>query len=111
MAYKRKALHPSFGIARLRKSRGARFRELVDYVAGCSTLDPAAMAFTLMIRRLHHPSPGCPSQCHDPSCALCATTVVSQYPGNDDSLLDVYYQAYREVEVCLGAGREKISVA
>jgi hypothetical protein len=110
MICKREALYPSFGIAKLRNSRGFQFGELVDRVASCSAFDPIAVAFTLMIRRLRHLVPGTVSHCHDPSCALCAAAVVAQYPGDEDSLLKTYHQAYHEIEFCLGV-REKVSAA
>jgi len=109
------ALHPSSGIAQLSTSRGLRFQELVRCVASCSALDPIVMAFTLMIKRVNHPVSEAGSHCDDPSCALCAAAVVAQYPGSDDSLLEIYHQAYSEIELCLGAlqqkKREKAAVA
>jgi hypothetical protein len=110
MPCKTEVLYPSFGIAQLRNSSGSRFRELVDRVASCSAFDPVAMAFTLMIRRLRGLAPESAHLCHDPSCALCAASLVTQYPGDEDSLLETYHQARCEIEFCLGV-REKASVA
>jgi hypothetical protein len=111
MVCKREALYPSFGIGKLRNSRGPRFRELVDRVASCSAFDPVTMAFSLMIRRLRRLIPESAPHCHDPSCALCAAMIVAQYSGDDDSLLETYHQAYSEIEYCLGISYEKASVA
>ena len=115
MIDRKEALHPSSGVARLSNSRGLPFQELVWRVASCSALDPVVMAFTLMIKRVNHLVSGADSHCDDPSCALCAAAIVAQYPGSDDSLLEIYHQAYSEIELCLGAlqqkKREKAAVA
>lgn len=107
MACKIESLYPSFGMAQLRNSRGTRFRALVDWVSSRSVVDPEAMAFTLMVRRIRRLTPELATHCHDPMCMLCAAEVVARYPDSDESLLAIYHQTLDEIETRLGLMRER----
>jgi hypothetical protein len=97
------ALYPEGSLRRLGASIGRSWQELVEWVSTLPEVHPEAMAFGLMIRRLHH-SLGLGSSVHgfSPTCKSCAAETVAHFHGNEAELLAAYDKALTEINASLG---------
>jgi hypothetical protein len=91
-------LFPSRAIEGLQDLRSAGWVSLVSSVIGLEAVNPARIAFVLLMVRLG----GCTS-CQSDSyramrgCLQCASTTVKRYKGSDQSLIDLYNDAKQDV--------------
>ena len=91
-------LFPSRGIENLRNMRGIPWENLVTGIQELDPVDPARIAFVLMMVRLS----GCTS-CQSDSframrgCILCSTTTIKRYKASDQTLIDLYNEAKKDV--------------
>ena len=91
------SLYPAFGVGMLRSQRDQRWAKLVDSIGTLPTSDPRSIAFTLTMRRLRRRGNLDQHLCRDPSCAICATHVVASFEGNEQELVDFYYNNLNEI--------------
>jgi hypothetical protein len=91
-------LFPSRAIELLSTLRGDRWENLVTNVVEQEPISPEQIAFVLFMVRLS----GC-STCQSDSframrgCILCSSTTIKRYKGSDQNLIDLYYEAKKEV--------------
>ncbi len=98
MVISKQLFFPFFGLLKLRRQRGERWMELVDWVSALPRSDPHAIAFTLTMRRLNRQTG---SRCSDPWCATCAAQAVERFEGSEQELLALYWQNVDEVKYTL----------
>ncbi len=97
-------LFPPHAIPRLARSRGERWRELVERVNSLPPDDPECLGFSLMMIRLD----GCLS-CETDSframrgCTACALQTLHRFKGSDQDLLQRYHKAVQDVRAYLAA--------
>ena len=91
-------LFPSRAIDPLRKLRGDRWEQLIDSMVEVEPMSPERIAFVLFMVRLG----GC-TTCQSDSframrgCILCSSTTIKRYKGSDQSLIDLYIEAKKDV--------------
>ncbi len=91
-------LFPSRMIENLHELRGEKWKKLVSGLVDLDPSNPDKIAFVLMMVRLS----GCAS-CQSDSframrgCVLCSTTTIKRYRGNDQTLIDLYEEARKDV--------------
>ena len=91
-------LFPSRAIESLQALRGEKWEELVKNVVNLEPGDPARIAFVLMIVKIS----GC-TTCQSDSyramrgCSLCSNTTIKRFKGSDQSLIDLYNDAKKDV--------------
>jgi hypothetical protein len=91
-------LFPSRAIENLQALRGEKWEELVKNVVKLEPGDPARIAFVLMIVKIS----GC-TTCQSDSyramrgCSLCSNTTIKRFKGSDQSLIDLYNDAKKDV--------------
>ena len=91
-------LFPSRAIESLQVLRGEKWEELVKNVVKLEPGDPARIAFVLMIVKIS----GC-TTCQSDSyramrgCSLCSNTTIKRFKGSDQSLIDLYNDAKKDV--------------
>ncbi len=91
-------LFPSRAIEPLRKLRGGGWEQLIDSVAALEPMSPERIAFVLFMVRLG----GC-TTCQSDSframrgCIVCSSTTIKRYKGSDQSLIDLYNEAKKDV--------------
>jgi hypothetical protein len=91
-------LFPSKAIEILSGIRGEMWDKLVYSLNDLESTNPDRIAFVLMMVRLG----GCAS-CQSDSframrgCILCSTTSIKRYKGSDQSLIDLYNEAKKDV--------------
>lgn len=105
-------LYPDYGVRRMRKLWGAAWRRLVDSVTSLSPVHRKAMAFTLMMRRMHaHTRTEGSGLCAEPGCALCANDALAHFAGSERDLLEEYYRTLDEVNGFLAQQRRVAAAA
>ena len=108
IAPKAEIIFPPKLIPHLRDLRGDEWRVLVDRVTPLSEMDPASLAFSLLLIRLD----GC-LKCYAGSykfmrgCQLCAVQTITQYKGSDSQLLKEYQRAQVDIDDYL-SGRRRV---
>jgi hypothetical protein len=91
-------LFPSMAIEALRDLRGEQWKNLVSSLLELEPANPARVALVLLLVRIG----GCTS-CQSDSframrgCVLCSSTTVKRYKGNDQTLIDLYIEAKKDV--------------
>jgi len=91
-------LFPSRAIEPLRNLREEKWAKLVDSLLELEATDPARIAFVLLMVRIG----GCVS-CQSDSframrgCVVCSTTTIKRYKGNDQTLINLYNDAKKDV--------------
>jgi hypothetical protein len=91
-------LFPSRAIETLRNLRGERWENLVSSLIDLESTNPDRIAFVLMMVRIG----GC-SSCQSDSframrgCILCSNTTIKRYKGSDQTLVDLYKEAKKDV--------------
>jgi hypothetical protein len=91
-------LFPSRAIESLRDNRGEKWQIFIDSLVGLDPINPDVIAFVLMMVKIS----GCAS-CQSDSframrgCILCSNTTIKRYKGTDQALLDLYYEAKKDV--------------
>ncbi len=105
MALNTLSLFPKFAVRWLRSKRGERWAELVDHIHTLDSLEPQAMALSLMMRQLKEDHKIAQSLCDDPRCAVCASQVLDSFNGSEDELLALYNQNLGEIKYALGSMR------
>jgi hypothetical protein len=91
-------LFPSYAIEPLRNLRGERWESLICSLLQQDPISIERIAFVLFMVRLS----GCTS-CQSDSframrgCVICASNTIKRYKGNDQSLLDLYDEAKRDL--------------
>jgi hypothetical protein len=91
-------LFPSRAIEPLRKLRGDRWDRLVGSLLDLEPLSPERIAFVLFMVRLG----GC-TTCQSDSframrgCVVCSSTTIKRYKGGDQSLIELYHEAKKDV--------------
>jgi hypothetical protein len=91
-------LFPSRAIESLQALRGEKWEELVKNVVMLEPGDPARIAFVLMMVKIS----GC-TACQSDSframrgCGLCSNTTIKRFRGSDQSLIDLYNDAKKDV--------------
>jgi len=91
-------LFPSRAIESLRNLRGERWENLICSLIESEPMSPDRIAFVLMMVKIG----GCAS-CQSDSfrsmrgCMLCSNTTIKRYKGNDQSLLELYSDAKKDV--------------
>jgi hypothetical protein len=91
-------LFPSRAIEFLCNVRGERWENLVNRLMGLEPTNPDRIAFVLMMVRIG----GC-ATCQSDSframrgCILCSSTTVKRYKGSDQTLIDLYNEAEKDV--------------
>ena len=91
-------LFPSRAIESLQALRGEKWEELVKNVVKLEPGDPARIAFVLMIVKIS----GC-TTCQSDSyramrgCSLCSNTTIKRFKGSDQTLIDLYNDAKKDV--------------
>jgi len=91
-------LFPSRAIESLRDLRGEPWRKLVSGLIDLEPVHPKRVAFVLMMVRIS----GC-AACQSDSframrgCVLCSSTTIKRYKGNDQTLIDLYNEAKKDV--------------
>jgi len=91
-------LFPSRAIEYLQDLRGEGWKKLVRSLIDLEPTDPERIAFVLLMVRIG----GCAS-CQSDSframrgCVLCSSTTIKRYKGNDQTLIDLYKEAKKDV--------------
>lgn len=91
-------LFPSRAIESLRNLRGERWENLVSSLLELEPMHSDRIAFVLMMVRIG----GCAS-CQSDSframrgCMICSSTTIKRYKGSDQTLIDLYYEAKKDV--------------
>ena len=91
-------LFPAYVIPAVRKSRGAKWQQLVDRVLSLPESHEEVLAFMLLMVRIN----GC-MECETDSyramrgCQACALQTLRRYKGTDDDLLAAYDGALNEI--------------
>jgi hypothetical protein len=91
-------LFPSRAIESLQTLRGEKWEELVLNVGKLEPADPARIAFVLMMVKIS----GC-TTCQSDSyramrgCSLCSNTTIKRFKGSDQSLIELYNDAKKDV--------------
>jgi hypothetical protein len=91
-------LFPSRAIEMLVNIRGEHWENLLNSLVNMEPTNPDKIGFVLMMVRLS----GCTS-CQSDSframrgCLLCSTTTIKRYKGSDQTLIDLYTQAKKDV--------------
>jgi hypothetical protein len=91
-------LFPSRAIELLRSIRGEQWENLVSGLVDLEPTDTARIGFVLMMVRIG----GCAS-CQSDSframrgCILCSSTTIKRFKGSDQTLLDLYDEAKKDV--------------
>lgn len=91
-------LFPSRAIEPLRKLRGDRWEKLIVNLLELEPISLERIAFVLFMVKIS----GCTS-CQSDSframrgCVLCSSNTIKRYKGNDQSLIDLYAEAKKEV--------------
>ncbi len=91
-------LFPSRAIDGLRNLRGEDWQSLIDKISDLESTHPDRIAFVLLMVRIG----GC-TTCQSDSframrgCVLCANTTIKRYKGSDQSLIDLYIEAKKDV--------------
>jgi hypothetical protein len=89
---------PSRTIEGLQDLRGEKWEELVKHVVKLEPGDPARIAFVYMMVKIS----GC-TTCQSDSyramrgCGLCSSTTIKRFKGSDQSLIDLYNDAKKDV--------------
>ncbi len=92
-------LFPPYAIAPLSDLRGPEWQALVKRVAALPETHPESLAFSLMMMRLD----GCLT-CETDSykamrgCVQCAVQTIRRFKEDDDTLLNLYAQARRDLD-------------
>lgn len=95
-------LFPSRAIEPLRKLRGDQWESLVNSLVELSPTSPERIAFVLFMVRIG----GC-TTCQSDSframrgCVLCSSTTIKRYKGSDQSLLNLYEEAKKDIDTFL----------
>jgi hypothetical protein len=95
-------LFPSRAIEPLRNLRGDRWEHLISSLIELEPMSPERIAFVLFMVRLG----GC-TTCQSDSframrgCVLCSSTTIKRYKGSDQSLIDLYNEAKKDVIIYL----------
>ncbi len=107
MASRTQTLFPDFAVSRLGQQLGLRWAELVERVSHLPCADPHAMAYSLTMRRLQRRQAEGSREPYHPFCAACATRLIADVEGDEEALLDLYYNTLAEVErTCSAMQRE-----
>jgi len=91
-------LFPSRAIEPLRTLRGERWEKMINNLIELDPMSLERIAFVLFMVRIG----GC-TTCQSDSframrgCILCSNTTIKRYKGNDQDLLDLYYEAKNDV--------------
>ncbi len=91
-------LFPSKAIDYLRNLRGGQWDQLVSSLVNLQPTSPEVIAFVLMMVRIG----GCTS-CQSDSframrgCNQCSSTTIKRYKGNDQTLIELYIEAKKDV--------------
>ena len=91
-------LFPSKAIEFLCRLRGMQWEKLINGLLELEPKDPDRIAFVLMMVRIG----GCAS-CQADSframrgCILCSSTTIKRYKGTDQTLIDLYKEAKKDV--------------
>jgi len=91
-------LFPSRAIENLRNLRGERWENLISRLIDLDPTNPDRIGFVLLMVRIG----GCAS-CQSDSframrgCILCSSITIKRYKGNDQSLIDLYNEAKKDV--------------
>jgi hypothetical protein len=91
-------LFPSKAIEFLSRIRGKQWEKLINGLLELEPKDPDRIAFVLMMVRIG----GCAS-CQADSframrgCILCSSTTIKRYKGTDQTLIDLYTEAKKDV--------------
>ncbi|OGO12005.1 MAG: hypothetical protein A2Y53_02795 [Chloroflexi bacterium RBG_16_47_49] len=91
-------LFPSRVIESLRNLRGERWENLISSLIDLEPMSPDRIALVLMMVKIG----GCTS-CQSDSfrsmrgCMLCSNTTIKRYKGSDQTLLDLYNDAKKDV--------------
>ncbi len=91
-------LFPSRAIDGLRSLRGEDWQILINNISNLDSAHPDRIAFVLLMVRIS----GC-TTCQSDSframrgCVLCANTTIKRYKGTDQSLIDLYIEAKKDV--------------
>ena len=92
-------LFPSKAIEYLHNIRGKDWEKLVISLNDLESTDPNRVAFVLMMVRIG----GC-ALCQSDlframrGCVLCSTTSIKRYKGSDQTLLDLYNEAKKDLD-------------
>jgi hypothetical protein len=98
-------LFPTHVIPTLRHARGERWRALVEQITPLPEDHPERLAFSLMMIRLD----SCLT-CETDSyramrgCKACARQMLRRFKGSDDELIEVFAEAYEDVQTFLTGG-------
>jgi len=95
-------LFPPHVIPRLSRSRGERWRALVDRVMALPADDPEALAFSLLMIRLDG-CLGCEMDSYRAmrGCTACALQTLHRFKGTDQELLQRFQRAVSDVRAYL----------
>lgn len=91
-------LFPSRAIEYLQDLRGERWKNLVKSLIDLEPTSPDRIAFVLMMVRIG----GCTS-CQSDSframrgCIVCSSTTIKRFKGNDQTLIELYKEAKKDV--------------
>jgi nitrate reductase cytochrome c-type subunit len=91
-------LFPSRAIDNLRNLRSERWEKLVSNLVDLPPTSPDRIAFVLLMVRIN----GCAS-CQSDSframrgCIMCSSTMIKRYKGDDQTLIDLYNEAKKDV--------------
>lgn len=91
-------LFPSKAIDGLRYLRGEKWKTLINQVVDQEPINQDRIAFVLFMVRIS----GCTS-CQSDSframrgCGLCSTTTIKRFKGSDQTLIDLYNEARKDV--------------
>jgi hypothetical protein len=91
-------LFPSRAIEPLRKLRGERWENLINDLVELEPESLDRIAFVLLMVKIG----GC-TTCQSDSframrgCVLCASNTIKRYKGNDQSLIDLYNEAKKDI--------------
>lgn len=91
-------LFPSRAIEYLQDLRGERWKNLVKSLVDLEPTSPDRIAFVLMMVRIG----GCTS-CQSDSframrgCVVCSSTTIKRFKGNDQTLIELYKEAKKDV--------------
>jgi hypothetical protein len=93
-------LFPSRAIEPLRKLRGEQWEKLIDNLSSLEAEDPERAAFVLFMVRIS----GC-TTCQSDSframrgCKVCSGNTIKRYKGSDQSLIDLFNEARKDITV------------
>lgn len=91
-------LFPSRAIEPLRKLRGERWENLINHLVELEPDSLDRIAFVLFMVRMG----GC-TACQSDSframrgCILCSSNTIKRYKGDDQNLIDLYYEAKKDM--------------